>query len=35
MRGLDEVVKIESLSISLPMAEIYSGVELDPDVEES
>jgi Uma2 family endonuclease len=33
--GLDAVVNVESLGISLPMAEIYSGVELSPDVEES
>jgi Uma2 family endonuclease len=29
--GLDAVVNIESLTMSLPMTEIYSGVELNPD----
>ncbi len=29
--GLDAVVNIESLTMSLPMREIYSGVELNPD----
>jgi len=28
--GLDAVVNIESLTMSLPMTEIYSGVELNP-----
>jgi len=32
--GLDGVVNVESLGISLPMAEIYSGVELSADMEE-
>ncbi len=29
--GLDAVVNVESLGISLPTTEIYSGVELNPD----
>ncbi len=33
--GLEAVVNIESLSISLPMAEIYRGVEFGPEMEES
>lgn len=28
--GLDKTVKLESLDVSLPMAEIYEGIELSP-----
>ena len=31
--GIDVVVNVESLGVSLPMAEIYNGVELSPDIE--
>jgi Uma2 family endonuclease len=33
--GMDAVVNLESLGISLPMVEIYSGVELSSDIEEN
>jgi Uma2 family endonuclease len=32
--GLDAVVNVESMGISLPMAEIYRGVELSPEMED-
>jgi Uma2 family endonuclease len=33
--GLDAVVNVESLGVSLPMSEIYGGVELSQEIEES